>query len=198
MNKLKLLALGVAFAATSGAANAAVYYADKVIDANYGDCTASASVCDSFDRKDPANALGATDGSFYSLGLGGDLTVGFTKALFTAVQKIVTFEITFGSVPKTEHFEAVDVFSILNGVETPLGRIFNTTGKGQVTSEGPFEYIRLVDATEDQYGDAGTTSSDGFDVDSVKIAPVPLPAAGGMLLLGVTGMAALRRRKNAA
>lgn len=198
MNKLKLLALGVAFAATSGAANAAVYYADKVIDSNYGTCTASPSVCTSFDRKDPTNALGVTDGSFYSLGLGGDLTVGFAKALFTATQKVVTFEITFGSVPKTEHFEAVDVYSILGGAETYLGRILNLTGIGQVTSSGPFEYIRLADATEDEYGAAGTTSSDGFDVDSVKIAPVPLPAAGGMLLLGMAGMAALRRRKNAA
>lgn len=197
MNKLKLLALGVAFAATSGAANAAVYYADKVIDANRGTCTASPSRCASNDRLDTSNSLGAADGSFYALGFGGDLTVGFSKALFTSAQKVVTFEITFGSVPAARHFEAVDVYSVLGGVTTLLGRILNVDGQGSVASKGPFEYIKLVDATREQYGTA-TTSYDGFDVDSVKIAPVPLPAAGGMLLLGMAGMAALRRRKNAA
>lgn len=197
MNKLKLLALGVAFAATSGAANAAVYYADKVIDDNRGTCTASPTRCAEDDRLDPTNALGAPDGSFYALGFGGDLTVGFAQALFTAVQKVVTFEVTFGSVPAAGHFEAVDVFSVLNGIETALGRITNVNGGGAVQSNGAFEYIKLVDATNDEFP-GGTTSFDGFDVDSVKIAPVPLPAAGGMLLLGMAGMAALRRRNKAA
>jgi hypothetical protein len=196
MNKLKLLALGAAFAATSGAANAAVYYADEVISANYGTCT-RAELCNANDRQNTDNALGAPDGSFYSLGFGGDLTVGFAKDLFEGIKKVVTFEITFGSVPAANHFEAVDVYSVLGDVTTLLGRITNESGGGSVTSAGAFQYIKLVDATRDQYP-GGTRSYDGFDVDSVSIAPVPLPAAGGMLLLGVAGMAALRRRNKAA
>lgn len=199
MNKFKLLAAGIAFAATSSAANAAVLYANKVIDdmTSYGACHGSTSECASNDRQDAENALGAPDTSFYALGYGGTLTVGFAKELISGIQNVFTFEVTFGSVEKARHFEAADVYSILNGVETLLGRILNVNGGGEVQSKGPFEYIKLVDATEDQYG-KGTTSFDGFDVESISIAPVPLPAAGGMLLLGLGGMAALRRRNKAA
>lgn len=43
-----------------------------------------------------------------------------------------------------------------------------------------------------------STSFDGYDVSKVSIAPVPLPAGGLMLLGGLGGLAALRRRKKAA
>ena len=107
MNKLKLLALGVAFAATSGAANAAIYYADEVISANYGTCTGGAR-CDDDDRLTVTNALGEPDDSFYSLGFGGDLTLGFAQDLFTGLQEVVALEVTFGSVPAAKHFESAN------------------------------------------------------------------------------------------
>lgn len=195
MNKLKLLAVGAAFAATSGAANAAIYYADEVISANYGTCTGG-DRCDNDNRLNVNNALGAPDGAFYSLGFGGDLTLGFARDLFTGIQQVVTLEVTFGSVPAARHFESANVYSVLDGVETLLGSINNETGGGKVTSVGPFQYIKLVDTTRTTY--PNTRSFDGFDVESVSIAPVPLPAAGGMLLLGMAGMAALRRRNKAA
>ncbi|MGR3655540.1 VPLPA-CTERM sorting domain-containing protein, partial [Paracoccus sp. (in: a-proteobacteria)] len=61
-----------------------------------------------------------------------------------------------------------------------------------------FEYIKLVDATLNEFGRSGTTSFDGFDVDSVSVAPVPLPAAGLMLLAGLGGFGVMRRRQKKA
>lgn len=196
MNKLKMLLASIVFAMGAGGAHAAVYYGDKVIDANRGTCTISAARCAQNDRLNTNNSLGTTDGSFYSLGLGGDLTVGFARSLFTGAANIRLFETTFGSIPGTNHFEAVDVWSVLAGVETFLGTITNLGGGGQVRSVAPFEYIKLVDVTLREF--AVTTSRDGFDTDSVSIAAIPLPATGILLLAGLGGMAAMRRRKNIA
>lgn len=196
MNKLKMLLASIVFAVGAGGANAAVYHADKVIDAHRGTCIVSAKRCAQNDRLNTSNVLGAANGSFYSLGFGGDLTVGFANSLFTGGHKISLFEITFGSIPRTNHFEAVDVWSVLAGVETFLGTITNLGGGGEVKSKAPFEYIKLVDVTQREF--ATTSSLDGFDVDSLKIAAIPLPATGILLLAGLGGMAAMRRRKKIA
>lgn len=193
MNKMKMLLASIVFAIGAGGAHAAVYYSDKVIDANRGACTVSATRCAQNGRLNTNNALGITDGSFYSLGLGGDLTVGFAQSLFTTAQNIRLVETTFGSIPRTSHFEAVDVWSVLAGVETFLGTITNLGGGGEVRSVAPFEYIKLVDVTRREFD--VSASLDGFDMDSVSIAAIPLPATGILLLAGLGGMAAIRRRK---
>ena len=69
---------------------------------------------------------------------------------------------------------------------------------GKVLAGMGFEYIKLVDATLNEFGRSGTTSFDGFDVDSVSVAPVPLPAAGLMLLAGLGGFGVMRRRQKKA
>lgn len=192
MNALKILLAGAALAVSAAGANAAVFYADKVISKTPGTCTPSCSGV----RQNANNALGAADGSFYSLGFGGELVVGFNQAVFEPAQNVSVYEVTWDRVHG--HNEAVDVYSVLGGVSTYLGRILNTVADSKVLANTAFEYIRLVDATLDEFGAGGTSSNDGFDVDSVAIAAVPLPAAGMLLLGGLGGLAALRRRKKAA
>lgn len=189
MNVLKTLLAGAALAASAAGANAATYYADKVIDANLGSCT----TCDPA-RQDANRALNIGDSKFYSMGLGGDLTVGFSKPLFFPDRNVSVFEITYNRT--IGHNEAVDVYSILGGVPTYLGRILNDVASSSVKATSAFEYIRLVDVTLDEF--PSSPSGDGFDVDFISVAPVPLPAAGLMLLAGVGGLAAMRRRKKAA
>jgi hypothetical protein len=190
MNVLKTLLAGAALAASQQAgANAATYYADKVIDANLGSCTTCADPA----RQDANRALNIGDSKFYSMGLGGDLTVGFSKPLFFPDRNVSVFEITYNRT--IGHNEAVDVYSILGGVPTYLGRILNDVASSSVKATSAFEYIRLVDVTLDEFPSA---SGDGFDVDSISVAPVLPLTAGLMLLAGVGGLAAMRRRKKAA
>ena len=194
MNVIKTLLAGAVFAMTASGANAAVVYADKVVSASYGTCSASSKLCTGNDRKNTNNALGATDGAFYSLGFGGSLVVGFAKSLFPAGSVSIS-EITFNRLVG-HHQEAVKVSTLDamgNLVET-LGTLTNSSGNGSLIAKQAFTYIRLDDVTKAVF--PGTTSHDGYDVDSVSIAPVPLPAAGAMLLAGLGGFAALRRRRN--
>lgn len=202
MNALKTLAASAVLAVSATAGNAAVYYATDVIDANYGTCTAHHTDCNADDRKTTDNVKGAADGKFYSLGLGGDLTVGFGTTFPTA-SKVSAWEVTYsaknGAPPKDNHREAVDVFAVLGMSETFIGTLYNY-GTTTLNAWIPFEYIKLVDVTlrEFDIANGGTTSFDGFDVDSISVAPVPLPAAGVLLLAGLGGLAAVRRRKTAA
>lgn len=192
MNVLKTLLAGAVLAASAAGANAATYYADKVISSTPGTYEINYP-----GRKNTANALGAADGEFYSLGLGGSLVVGFAQSLFDASNNISAFEITYER--DIGHDEAVDVYSVLGGVETYLGRLLNSVAASSVRAQTAFEYIKLVDVTRTVFPTVNNQSSrDGFDVDAVSIAPVPLPAAGLMLLAGLGGLAAVRRRKTAA
>ena len=193
MNILKTFVAGAVLAASAVSANAASYYADKVISSTPGTYEINYP-----GRRDTSKALGAGDGAFYSMGLGGSLVVGFAQSLFDANNEVSAFEITYDRA--VGHDEAVDVYSVLNGVETYLGRLLNNVEMSSVRAKVAFEYIKLVDVTRIEFPD--TTSSqrsrDGFDVDSVSVAAVPLPAAGLMLLAGLGGLAAVRRRKTAA
>lgn len=193
MNVIKTLLAGAVFALTASGANAAVVYADKVVSASYGTCSASSKLCTVNDRKNTNNALGATDGAFYSLGFGGSLVVGFAKSLFPAGSVSIS-EITFNRL--VGHHEAVKVSTLdaMGNLVEILGTLTNDSGNGSLIAKQAFTYIRLDDVTKAVF--PGTTSYDGYDVDSVSIAPVPLPAAGAMLLAGLGGFAALRRRRN--
>ena len=56
-----------------------------------------------------------------------------------------------------------------------------------------FDIVRLVDLSSPING----ASTGGFDVDAVRVSPVPLPASGLLLLGAFGGFAALRRKKSA-
>lgn len=195
MNALKTLLAGAALAISAVGANAATY-ATEIIDVNRGACTNYfPAVCDTTNpRYVTENALGAEDGKFFALGLGGDVTLGFGQT-FGGKNSVSTFEVTYSR--DAGHDEAVEIWAVLGSTSTLLGTLTNVVGSASVLATVPFEYIKLVDVTKSLF--PGTTSFDGFDIDAVSVAAVPLPAAGAMLLAGLGGFAALRRRnKNAA
>lgn len=194
MNKLNLLFAAAAVALSAGVANAATYYATTIENYTKGGCTRPAEC--TVDRYDPLNALGAPDGKFTSLGMGGEMTVGFgTTFSGTAGEtRVKAWEVTYSANnPSNTHLEAVDVYAVLDGVETLLGRLTNEHSSHSLMANVPFQFLRLVDATIAQFG-TSTTSFDGFDVDAVSVAAIPLPATGLMLLGGLGGFAAVRRR----
>lgn len=200
MSIQNICAAALAAAAFAGGAQAATYTATSVIDDNttYGACTASPAACAKNDRQDPTNSLGGTDGSFYALGLGGQLELAFAAPLFAPGAMITLEEVTFGGPIASGHFEAVDVYSVLGGVATLVDTVTNATATTTLYIAQSFEYIRLVDVTLREF--ASTLSGDGFDVDSVTItgmAAVPVPAGGALLLSGLGGLAMMRRRRAA-
>ncbi|WP_165455673.1 VPLPA-CTERM sorting domain-containing protein [Paracoccus subflavus] len=183
-----------------GTAHAATYTASSIIEdeTSYGVCTSSAASCAADDRRTITNVLGSTDGAFYSLGKGGELTVGFDMAVFTRGATVVLEEVTFKDPLSSRHFEAVDLYSIMGGVMKLVTTVYNTSKTATVNISHSFEYLKLVDVTSREY--ASTTSFDGYDIDSITLTPqpVPVPAAGLLLLGGIAGFAVLRRRKAAA
>lgn len=196
MNAMKTLLAGAALAVSAAGANAATFATD-VISYTPGQCKnfnpAVCPVAPGSERYDPASALGAADNKFFALGLGGNITLGFGKT-FGAPNNVSTYEVTYSR--DTGHDEAVEVYAVLGGVESLLGTLTNVVGSATLLATMPFEYIKLVDVTKTVF--PNSSSFDGFDVDAVSVAAVPLPAAGAMLLAGLGGFAALRRRKNAA
>jgi hypothetical protein len=169
--------MALALAATS--AQAAVLNATSVDTYNQGTGVAAA-------RAITANALGAPDGKFLSLGLGGSAIFSFGQKFMA---KGAVFEITFGKV--SNHQESADVYGILNGMMKLLGSISNASN-GAFDFVGIFDQLMFVDTSP-----LGGGSTDGFDIDALNVtpAPIPLPAGGLLLLSAIGGVAMLRRRK---
>jgi hypothetical protein len=168
---------------TAGAQATPVAYAsgssDVVLGTNAGTIPA---------RADIANAYGATDGKFYSLGLGGSAVFTFLPAVgFRSPGAVV--EVTNGN--RDGHKESMDLYGVLGGIETYIGSVTNTMATAVFTFMGKFDSLKVVDTS------VVVAGRDGFDIDSISVTPatIPLPA-GGLLLLGALGgVAALRRRK---
>ncbi len=146
-------------------------------------------------RSDPSSALGASDGDFFSLGEGGYIVLGFSDTTFDGGEAGI-YEVTFDR--ESGHDEAIDVYSVLDDVETFVTRIINSPDAvGVATIFSAFDSLKFVDATVDEFGalTVGTTSFDGFDVDSVSVSPIPLPAAGFLLIGGLAGLGMMRRKQ---
>jgi hypothetical protein len=145
-------------------------------------------------RKNTANALGAPDGAFLSLGMGGIAAFDFGTWFDTAA---VVFEVTWGS--RVEWPEYANVYVGNTFSTSPSDFTFAKLIKNdlaQITIDlsaiigGPFRYVLLQDATAENNGRIG----DGFDIDAVGVHPVPLPAAAWLLGAGVVGLVTVRRR----
>ena len=194
MSPIKTLAVAAAstllFSATT--ASAAIIYANSVDEVNRGLVTTSAA--EDASRSNTANALGAPDGSFYSMGLGGDITLGFGQVFNTSSANIKSYEVTFGSI--ANYPESVDIFAVLGGtVGDFIGSLSNVQANAGVklSYNGTFDALKFVDTSNPP----GPPNFDGFDVDAVGVNPVPLPAAGFLLLGALGGLGAMRRRKTA-
>lgn len=217
--KLKLLALSAATATvlTAGSAFAAVVgvqsscggtsilngISNSAITA--GDLSGGTAICGDASRSNLGNIDVSDDGTpisgdndFYSLGLGGALVIEFNP-VYTGPTMVI--EITNGRA-SSSHKEAVEILGSNDGsVFTSLGFATNQTGtndgtrgtKSTVSFTGTYAFLGFRDVTQSTF--ANSQSTDGFDIDAVSVAPVPLPASALLLLAGVGGLGALRARR---
>ena len=149
-------------------------------------------------RDNPLNALGSSDGSFFELGFGSSADFTFGTRFDTSVS---VFEITFGSVPGWP--ESVEVLAGDGGTFTLVGVLTNSAAQGggalSLAGLGTFDTIRLVDGSPlSSTGQSdGLGALGGFDVDAVRISPVPIPAAMWLFGSALIGVMAIARRKRA-
>ncbi len=183
----KAICFAAAAAATIGtAADAAVVYATGVTWANNG------TVGSSNDRDVATNALGSPDDKFLSLGLGGDATLTFGKTFKAGTVEIA--EATFGREGYTAiGDESIDVFAGIGGSLSFVGSI-SAMGLDEtfkfVELDVPFAFntVKLVDTS------AALPGRDGFDLESIGVTPIPLPASALLLGAGLAGIGAVRRK----
>jgi len=154
------------------------------------------------DRDNGLNALGAPDSAFFELGFGS--TAFFTfGTLFNG--DVTAFEVTFGSPGAFP--EVVEVAVGLGMAPfTTVGTLTNSDASGAnggsltITGGGLFDTVRLTDMsplTSTFENDVNGNPVGGFDVNAVRVSPVPVPAAGLLLLGALGGFAGLRRRRKA-
>lgn len=174
-----LLATGIA-----GAAAAAPVYPVSVVSYDQNGTIADPS------RSDPNAVIGAADGVFYSLGLGGNLVLDFGVGMATSPGAVseVTFRLE-GYIEKMEVYVSSTLAFLDAAVATVSNQSAGLPGGTTVSfTTDPFRYVKLVDISPAGKG------RDGFDVDSISFSPVPVPAAGLLLGGALFGLGALRRR----
>ncbi len=155
------------------------------------------------DRGNGANALGAADGKFLSLGLGGAAVFSFGQAF---VGPASFLEVTFGKRAGYVERAVIYVGNVFTAGSTTfdasaftrVGEISNATEAASLSFDGAYRFLAMVDTSPRKKG------RDGYDIDAITVtaAPVaatlsavPLPASAFFLLggLGVLGMARRRR-----
>jgi hypothetical protein len=179
MKILTVLGFVATMAVSATASQASVVYADNV-----DSYTQGAGITDP-NRLVQSNALGPADGKFLSLGLGGEAIFSF-GSMFKATGALV--EITFGN--RETYLEQVEVYGGLGNVFTLLGTVTNSQVTNIFSFGGKFDQLKLVDISP-----AGK-NRDGFDVDAISVVPVPVPAAG-LMLLSAIGLVGVMRRRSA-
>lgn len=176
----KLFAAAVVALAATGASQAATVYASSVTFADQNGTIVPPA------RSNTANALGAADGKFYSLGLGGSIILGFSQTVWGAGSVV---EIT--NLPRSRYIESAIFSTSMDGVTwTTLGEYSNkvTTLYAGATK---FLFLKLEDTSPIVAG------RDGYDIDAIGFTPVPVPAAGLLLAGGLAGLGLMKRRKQA-
>lgn len=214
---LGLAAASAIAVAVAAPASAATYtYATAVDWKNNGTVGTSNS------RNVASNALGAPNGKFLSLGL----TIGNDSSVYGATPGFAVFD--FGTVFDGQGIVIETTFNCGTGevcsghkeqVEVRFGNDYNfgshdfadladftvgaalitngdaqTPGKAFTIANGPFRYLALIDRSRE----LGNSSLDGFDVESVGVTAVPLPAALPLLAAGLGFMGLMGRRRRAA
>lgn len=137
-------------------------------------------------RSNPDNALGTPDGKFLSLGYGGFADFTFGKS-FTGPGAVI--EVTW--LPRDTYFESAEVWGGSAGSFIKIGEITNAMETIALSFSGIFDTLRIIDTSPVILG----RGRDGFDIDSVSVSPVPLPAAGVLLAGALAGVAGLRRMR---
>ncbi len=207
---LTLAALATALCAgTAAIAGPVSFAADCAADAARGTALSAGRVTCSRDGarnlvgnievfEDAADLTG--DDDFYSLGLGGSLVIQFDPA-FTG--PVMAVEITNGRA-SSSHDEAAEIYGSVDGIVFDLlGTIDNQIGaatgsrgtRSTLTFTQTYSFLGFKDVSKAMF--AGTRSEDGFDLDAISVATIPLPATALMLLAGVGGLGAMRARRRA-
>jgi len=144
-------------------------YADTVVSNNQGFRKDESSVL--LARSDPENALGAPDynGSaitFYSLGFGGDITLGFDNYICTDEgMDVRTYEVTNGTYPT----EVAEVW-VSQYNDSDWEYVGDVNNKGISSIELPdalywVQYVKLVDKSDKTLF---SNDADGYDLDAVE------------------------------
>ncbi|MEM6941956.1 MAG: VPLPA-CTERM sorting domain-containing protein [Pseudomonadota bacterium] len=204
-----MLAAFTMLATASGAATVTPVFADcdpnlpnvPGFGAGTGQCSNNASRTDA----DAIN-FGAADGSFYSLGLSNasgtsELIIRIDPA-FRGPASIV--EVTNPGL----HKEAANVFVAREDSNGDfdgstvlfVGQVNNGAGGSvpdvnSVSFSGVWNFLIFQDQSTTVYSD--TRSTDGYDIDAVTVSPVPLPAAGLLLMSVLGGLGLMGRRRSA-
>ncbi len=211
--------LSAAFLAVSTLSASAVTFATAVDWANNGTVPAG--------RDNPNAALGAPDGPFLSLGLtnADGSNPGFAVFTFggpiSGSNALTVIETTFvcnGAGPScNNHFEEVEILIGQAGEYdfgthditdlsdfVSLGFLGNADAQGgtSLVINGAFTYIAFIDRSLAGAAAAGVgfpfLSSDGFDIESIAISIVPVPASLALMLTAIGGLGLLAARRRAA
>jgi hypothetical protein len=193
-----LSAAAVALAMAAGANAATVEFGSNAFDNGYASFIRyddDANRGTSNNRDNPANALGSNASSFFEIGFGSTVELKF-GTLFKSPGSLV--EVT--NTNPSSWPESVDIFVGNDGDAGSfmfVGSMSNADAQGAggsfAFSGGPFDTVRLTDTSS-----FPTSGSGGWDIATVRVTPVPLPAGLPMLAVGVGALAfAARRKRNA-